>query len=466
MDGGTIVAAIDAVAHEVTLFACVGFLIGGIDDLAVDLIFAARSLRKRRGGFPNLPSVADLPTTHQPHIAIFIAAWDEANVIGQMLRAALARIDYSDYTIHVGTYPNDRATIAAVAEVAAQDLRVRLIIGDHPGPTTKADCLNAIWRAMLADEAGGVAAPRIIVIHDAEDVIHREELRVHAALMRDHDLVQLPVIPLTDNKSRLVAGHYADEFAEAHSKLMPVRQAIGAAIPLAGVGCGIRTEMLRLIATDRSDDPFDRTSLTEDYEMGLTVARLGGRATFAQVAEFPGGPPVAVRAYFPDRLNAAVRQKARWMVGIALAGWDRIGWAQRHRLSDHWMRMRDRRALLSMIVLFAGYIGIIAGGAAMLVRHFTPAPAPAMSTAMQWLLVATLVLLTWRLAVRAAFTWRLYGPREAMLSVPRAMVGNLIALLAARRALWDYVAMLFGRAVVWDKTEHHFPDAESEALQR
>ena len=466
MDGGTIVAAMDAVAHEVTLFACVGFLIGGLDDLAVDLIFAGRCLRTRWRGTAKISCVADLSTDHQPHIAIFIAAWDESNVIGQMLRTALARIDYPDYTIHVGTYPNDRATIAAVADVAAHDLRVQLVIGDHPGPTTKADCLNAVWRAMRTDEAHGVAAPEIIVIHDAEDVIHRDELRVHAALMRDHDLVQLPVIPLMDKKSRLVAGHYGDEFAETHGKLMPVRQAVGAALPLAGVGCGVRTAMLRRIAADRDSDPFDRTSLTEDYEMGLTVARLGGRGTFAQVAEFPGGPSVAVRAYFPDRLTAAVRQKARWMVGIALAGWDRIGWAQRHRLSDHWMRMRDRRALLSMIVLLAGYIGIVAGGAAIVSRQFVSAPAPAMSTTMHRLLLATLAMLLWRLTVRAGFTWRLYGAREALLSEPRAMVGNLIALLAARRALSDYIAMLFGRAVVWDKTEHHFPDLESEALRQ
>ena len=37
---------------------------------------------------------------------------------------------------------------------AAADPRVRLVGGTKPGPTTKAECLNRIWLAMLADERG------------------------------------------------------------------------------------------------------------------------------------------------------------------------------------------------------------------------------------------------------------------------------------------------------------------------
>ena len=34
-----VISAIDAVAREAMLFAAIGFLIGGIDDLLVDLVF-------------------------------------------------------------------------------------------------------------------------------------------------------------------------------------------------------------------------------------------------------------------------------------------------------------------------------------------------------------------------------------------------------------------------------------------
>ncbi|MCE3519576.1 hypothetical protein LXJ58_33020, partial [Escherichia coli] len=50
------------------------------------------------------------------------------------------------------------------------------------------------------------------------------------------------------------------------------------------------------------------------------------------------------------------------MTGIALAGWDRTGWARPHALGDHWMRMRDRRALLSVLVLAVAYAAIVLWG--------------------------------------------------------------------------------------------------------
>ena len=54
------------------------------------------------------------------------------------------------------------------------------------------------------------------------------------------------------------------------------------------------------------------------------------------------GQPVATREHFPASFDAAVRQKARWLTGIALAGWDRIGW--RGGLVNRWMLLRDRKA--------------------------------------------------------------------------------------------------------------------------
>ncbi|MBR0553313.1 glycosyl transferase family protein [Stakelama marina] len=455
---------LDALAREVTLFACVGFLVGGLDDLAVDYLFLKRAIRNRlRRGSQRQPNVGDLAPRADALLAIYIAAWDESAVIGRMLRAALSRIDRSDYVIYVGTYPNDRETIAAVAAVAAGDDRIRLVINDKPGPTTKADCLNAIWRAMLRDEQAGAPRVEAVVLHDAEDLIDRDELNVHAAYLRDFELVQVPVLPLIDHSSRFVAGHYADEFAEAHGKQLPVRSTLGAGLPLAGVGCAIRRDMIERIAVDRDNDPFDASSLTEDYELGLTVKKLGGRAVFARVSSRPGGPPVAVRAYFPGRLDAAVRQKTRWMIGIALAGWDRVGWAPARDWRDHWMRMRDRRALMAVLVLATAYVAVVANAAAWGLHRLTGLSAPPVPFVRQALLVATMLLLFWRLGVRAVFVGRAYGVAEALLSIPRSVVGNVIALLAARRAVFRYVTMLRGGHIAWDKTSHRFPDAVEEA---
>lgn len=156
---GNLAWAIDAVARETMLFAAAGFLLGGIDDLAIDLIYFGRAICRRwiPRGARRRPLVADFPALAcSGRIAVFIAAWDESAVIGAMLRTALGRFDHPDYRLYVGTYPNDRATIDAVAKVAGRDERVRLVIGARDGPTTKADCLNVLWRALLRDEAIGI----------------------------------------------------------------------------------------------------------------------------------------------------------------------------------------------------------------------------------------------------------------------------------------------------------------------
>jgi adsorption protein B len=437
------------------LFAATGLLIGGIDDVVVDLFFLRLRLHRRGRARRRFD---DLPVPRDPgRLAVLIPAWDEAGVIGAMLATACARIDHDDYRLYVGLYPNDPATIDAAAAVAVDHPRVTLVIGDRDGPTTKADNLNRLWAAALRDEAREGHPVKAIVLHDAEDVVHRDELRVFDALIDTHDVVQLPVLPLIKRGARLVSGHYADEFAEQHSCQLPIRLALGAAMPLAGTGCAIRRDMVAAIAAERGGGPFDETSLTEDYELGLRIGERGGRAIFARVAERGGtGALVATRAYFPDTIPGATRQKARWMIGIALAGWDRTGWSAARRWSDHWMRMRDRRAPMAVLVLAVAYVAVMAWGLRAALHWVTATPLPRDRLA-TWLLAATTGLLLWRLAMRCACTARCYGRREALWAVPRFFVGNIIALIAAPRALVRYAAMLRGAPTVWDKTRHDFP---------
>lgn len=451
---------IDAVARETLLFAAFGFLVGGIDDMVVDLLFGWRLVRKRLVRPAPLArlSIGDYPVEPDAgRIALFVAAWDEAAVIGDMLAVTLARLDYPDYRIYVGTYPNDCATIDAVAAIATGDDRIRLVIGPDDGPTTKAGCLNTLWHALVREERAGEPAARAVVIHDAEDLVHPAELRIFDRLIRRHWAVQLPVLPLVDQGSRWVSGHYCDEFAEAHAKQLVVRQVLGAGLPLAGVGCAIARQALDAIAARRGGSPFDADSLTEDYELGLAIAALGGSGIIARIPEVPGGPVAAVRAYFPATLDAAVKQKARWMTGIAFAGWDRIGWSRGFDLVEHWMRMRDRRAPLAVLVTAAAYLALVSWAFSLLL-HWLLGVVPPPLAAPPALLAINMAMLAWRLMVRAVFTGRAYGRVEAMRSVPRALVGNIIALLAARRAVMRYISMLRGRSAIWDKTAHKFPE--------
>jgi bacteriophage N4 adsorption protein B len=446
-------AIIDFVLREMLLLACVGLVIGGIDDLLLDLVFWFSRPRGRAA-----PTIDRLPAGAAGRLAMFVPAWDEGAVIGAMLATALDRLAREDVRLYVGVYPNDPATIDAVARIAERDPRIRIVVTATPGPTTKADCLNYLWAALLREERAEQWQALAVILHDAEDVVHREEIAVYRACLTDHDVVQLPVMPIVDRASRLIGGHYLDEFAEAHGKSLAVRAMVGAPLPLAGTGCAIRRDIIARLAMRRGGGPFDPASMTEDYELGLRAAALGGRQIFAAVTG-RDGRPVAVRAYFPATLDAAVRQKARWMTGIALSGWDRLGWGAAVDWRDHWMRMRDRRAPLAVIILFAAYVALVAWALSQAAHFADLSQAAALDPLLIILLTTNAVLMTWRLAMRALFTWRWYGPIEAALSIVRAPVANLISLLAARRALWRYVATLRGSAPVWDKTAHRYPSS-------
>ncbi|WBO22498.1 glycosyltransferase [Sphingomonas abietis] len=267
------VLLVERSAHELALFAAVGFLIGGLDDLVIDLIWIGRLLWRRIAIYSQHPraTVSTLPPPAQPgRIAIFIAAWHESPVIGATIATARATLRHADWRLYVGCYPNDPDTIAAAEDAAGGDPRIRLIVGDRPGPTTKAGCLNWIWQAMLDDEVASGVPVKAIVLHDAEDIVHADELVVYDVLIERFALVQIPVHAVLVRgyglSAALVSGHYCGEFSEAHGKQVVVREAVGAAVPSAGVGCAIARGVLAAIAESR-DGPFDPDSLTEDYEL-------------------------------------------------------------------------------------------------------------------------------------------------------------------------------------------------------
>lgn len=442
-------------AAELALFAGVGFLLFALNDLAVDIIYFARRGWRALTVYRRYPrAFASELTADQSDgglIAMFVPAWDEAAVIAPMLKASLNRIAYSDYRIFVGYYRNDPATAAAIATI--DDPRVEPVLVDADGPTTKADCLNHLYDALIAHETASGRVAKAVVLHDAEDLVHPLEFALFARLIERAGVIQLPVLPLLDPQSPWIAGHYCDEFAEAHGKELVVREAIGAAVPLAGVGCAIARAPLAQIAAEHLGRPFAGASLTEDYELGLRIGAMGLKTMFVRMPAVPGeSAVVSSRGHFPGSLGAAVRQKARWLGGIALSGWDRLGW--RGGLGERWMRLRDRRGPLAALLLLAAYAAGLLWSQIWIAGALGAPIEYRMDQLLKTLLWINAGLLAWRLLMRALFTASAYGWRQGLLSVPRMIVGNIIAMLAAFRALSIHLA---GRPPKWDKTLHTFP---------
>ncbi len=416
---------VQGAGHELMLFASVGILLFGLDDLLFDALWFGAG-RARRDAVRGRNPVSGT-------VAVFVPAWREAAVLPATLTHILRSWDGEDVRLYVGCYPNDAATLMAVAPLVARDRRVRLVIGPAAGPTTKGDNLNRMWHALGEDERAEGRRFAAVVLHDAEDRVHPAEIALYRVHLAQDAMVQIPVVP-----------HYE-----------PARNA------------------LSLLAIERGGDPFRADSLAEDYEVGMLLDAFGLSARFVDAVD-GDGTRIVSRGEFPARVEAAARQKARWVVGIALAGWDHVAWpaarpddgprGASRAWAARWMLWRDRRAPLAAIVILAAYIGMILAGLAMAGEALFGWSAVDIGDTLRWLLAFNAVLLLWRLSMRFLFTARCYGLRAGFAAVPRAFVANLIAVLAARRAIACYWTMQRSGRVVWDKTDHPAVEAPRPLL--
>jgi len=448
---GNVLEYLALAERELLLFAGVFFLFGALDEFAIDLIWLW--LR-----FTGQTSTLKMPTAELRfrqlggRAAVFIPAWQEQDVIGHTIAHALSAWAQPQLRLYVGCYPNDPATLDAAMRAAGGDPRVRLVVLDHHGPTFKADCLNQLYRAMLTDEQRSGVRAHMVVLHDAEDLVDPAALGLLDKAIELAEFVQLPVLPLPQRGSRLIGSHYCEEFAEAHGKAMVVRGALATGLPAAGVGCAFSRDMLEQMAQGEGmDGPFAMGSLTEDYELGLRVAAAGGRSRFLRVRG-EDGQLVATRAYFPRSIESAVKQKARWVHGIAFQGWDRLGWTG--GVGEFWMRLRDRRGPFSALVLTCGYALLVLWAVTGMLASLTPFQPWRPGGALQVLLWINLASFVWRAGMRFAFTAREYGMGEGVRAVLRIPVTNVIAIMAGRRALFAYVGTLLGATTTWEKTAH------------
>ncbi len=441
------------VEYELTLFAAFWFVIGIADELAVDLVYGWLRVFRRLRTHRLKADISARPL--QGIAAVLIPAWQEVAVIGATISHALKVWPQADLRLYIGCYANDPATLVAAMAAVGNDARVRIVIHEAQGPTTKADCLNRLYRALCDDEARSGVPVRMIVLHDAEDMVHPAALALMDTAITDADFIQIPVRPEPQASSRWIAGHYMDEFTESHAKAMVVRDALGAALPAAGVGCAfsrsVMSDMARRNRLEGIVGPFEAECLTEDYELGLMVARSGKTSRFVRLRDHDGSL-IATRSCFPASLPDAVRQKTRWVHGIAFQGWERMGWWGRP--VDVWMAMRDRRGPLVALVLAVAYFLIVLGPMLLLADRAGQNAVITESPLLKPMIVICLCGLVWRAVMRFAFTAREYGAAEGLRAVLRIPVANVIAIMSGRRAFSAYLRSFFGHLPVWDKTEH------------
>jgi adsorption protein B len=440
----------------------VWILLSGLDDFFLIVVTGWDWFKRRFLGAPDLapPPEDELARTPQKRVAIFVPLWHEHRVILQMLQQNLASIRYGNFDVLVGGYPNDELTLDAVHEAERRFPNVHLAVCPHDGPTSKADCLNWVYQRMLDMEEHGGFRYELIVVHDAEDLIHPEELRWLNYYADRYGMVQIPVLPLPTPWWQFTHGVYCDEFGEYQTKDMPARRILGGFIPSNGVGTGYARWALERLAEKRSNCIFDPCSLTEDYENGFRLHELGCPQLFVPIRKTAAGDLVATREYFPGRFRSALKQRTRWVTGNALQSWERHGWNVGLRQA-YWF-WRDRKGLAGNPITVLANLALLYGVTTWLWSRHTGAEwglgklaAHPLVAALFWV---NLLLQLAQIGVRCGCVTRLYGWRFALATPLRVLWANWINSCATAFAVGHYVASrLRGEPLVWIKTEHVYP---------
>jgi adsorption protein B len=213
---------------------------------------------------------------------------------------------------------------------------------------------------------------------------------------------------------------------------------------------------------------FEPRCLTEDYENGFRINRLGLKQFFVPI-HFHNGGFVATREYFPRVFSRAVRQRTRWVTGIALQSWEFHGW--RDLLRHPYWFWRDRKAVLANLTAPVANLLTVYGAvtwAAAAALHHPWGLAAAMHTA--WLprvCELTLSIQAMHLGMRAWCSARVYGWRFASAVPLRILCANLMNFLATFHAVRQYAEAKFHhRPLVWLKTDHAYPTREALVSHR
>lgn len=258
-------------------------------------LFTAAILWRLLAAASLAPLTSRLATpTHWPTYTLLCPLYREANIVGELL-VAIAKIDYPAEALDIILLieADDEETRRA-ASAAANGRNVSILIIPPAQPRTKPKALNA-----------GLARARgeYVVVYDAEDRPHKQQLRAALAAFEDGGeslaCVQAPLMIDNENAS-WIASQFATEYAIQFTQILPLLARLGLPLPLGGSSNHFRTAVLR---ASGGWDPFN---VTEDADLGYRFARDRWRSNVI-------APPTYEEA--PVTLGAWFNQRTRWLKG-------------------------------------------------------------------------------------------------------------------------------------------------------
>jgi cellulose synthase/poly-beta-1,6-N-acetylglucosamine synthase-like glycosyltransferase len=231
---------------------------------------------------------------HFPTYTILCPLYREANVVADLV-AALERIDYPRDALDIKLIVegDDVDTIAAALAVSDAP-HIDVVIVPAAAPRTKPKALNA---------ALAYARGEYVVIYDAEDRPHPQQLRAALAAFEDGPAnlacVQAP-LDIDNANVSWISRQFAAEYAILFREVLPLLDSLKLPFPIGGTSKHFRIDALR------ASGGWDPNNVTEDADLGYRLARDGYALSMI-------GPPTYEEA--PISFGAWLDQRTRWIKG-------------------------------------------------------------------------------------------------------------------------------------------------------
>jgi len=384
--------------------------------IGVGLLKLAACLTPRSGiEVPNLTD-RDLPA-----YTIIAPLYREADVAAQLV-ANLERLDYPRDRMQalIVLEEDDPETLAAFLALDLPDF-IQVLVAPDGAPRTKPRACN-----IALQQATGA----VVVIFDAEDAPHPQQLREAAARFAagPATLACLQAPLRVDPEPDFIRAQFRLEYAAQFEVMLPALARWGLPFPLGGTSNHFRAEALRAVG---GWDPYN---VTEDADISFRLAAAGySLDVIASPTEEPA--PQGFRQWMPQRgrwvkghmqtlavhLRGPVTRSGRGLIGLLLTLMLSVVSSSIHAPIVAWMLIGG-----SVTMLLGS--GPLIGGLDLTVAVFGWS---ASSIAAALGLARTGQAARWRDLFGAAAYWPLQS-------------------IAAARALWQWIRQPYR----WDKTPH------------
>ncbi len=381
-----------------------------------------------------LPAAAQVPALQLvpsdaalPRITIMVPLFRESRIVARLIRR-LEKLDYPSTALEVIllTEDNDTATAAALSTLSLPAW-MRVL----PVPTgtirTKPRALNYGLDHCTGD---------IIGVYDAEDAPDPAQLRAVAAgfARGGARLACLQGrLDYYNPQHNWLARCFTIEYASWWRVILPGFAQMGFAIPLGGTTLFFRREILRALGG------WDAHNVTEDADLGLRIARRGYETQLFDSTTYEEAN---------CRALPWVKQRSRWIKGYIMT------YASHMRRPAALLRDLGPWRFFGMQMMFAGTV--LQALLAPLVNALWLLPFVVTGPAALGLPIWLQTSVGFGILAEATMFFANYlglsraGHRLSPLWLPTMMVYNLLASLAAYKALYEVMTKPF----YWDKTAH------------